>query len=75
MSETTKIYFIRASLRSPALIQAFCPWETYIRDERGFQHAGFQAFEVDGAEDGVRLHLRGAFLTAQPLVWVFGQKL
>lgn len=51
------------------------PRETYVRDKRGFQHAGFQSLEVDRAEDWVSLHLRGTSLTAQPLVGVFGQKL
>lgn len=50
--------------------------ETYIRNEGCLQHAGFKAFEVDGAEDGVGFDLRGSItLTAQPLCRIFGQKL
>lgn len=58
------------------LLLCVCILWTYIRNERRLQHAGLQAFEVDGAEDGMGFDLRGSTSqTAQPLSGIFGQKL
>lgn len=49
---------------------------THVGGEGCLQHAGLEAFEVDGAEDGMGFDLRGpAPLAAQPLGGIFGQKL
>lgn len=51
-------------------------YNTYIRNEWRLQHAGLQAFEVDGAEDGMGFDLGGSTaLATQPLRGIFGQKL
>lgn len=54
------------------------PWRqhTHVRDEGRLQHAGLQAFEVDGSENGVSFDLRGPVaLATQPHLGVFGQEL
>lgn len=49
---------------------------THVGGEGRLQHSRHQAFEVDGAEDGVGFDLRrSAPLAARPLRGIFGQEL